>query len=62
MYTLFDSIQPFKPAVRLEQLVSRRALGSMRAFGMAAFLLGGGVAATLHFSPESCVDDYNYSN
>ncbi len=62
MYTLYDSIQPFKPAVRLEQLVSRRALGSMRAFGTAAFLLGGATAAALHFFPEVFVDYYMYRN
>jgi len=60
MYTLFDSIQPFKPAVRLEQFIPRRTLGSMRAFGLATFLIGGAVAATLHFFPEGFANYYMY--
>jgi ATP-dependent Clp protease ATP-binding subunit ClpA len=62
MYTLYDSAQPFKPAVRLEQFISRRTLGSMRAFGLAAFLLGGAAASTLHFYPSVFADYYMYRN
>lgn len=62
MYTLYDSIQPFAPAVQLERLVSRRTLGNLRAFGLATFLIGAGVAATLHFTPELFADYYMYRN
>ena len=62
MYTLHDSIESFTPAVRLEQLLSRRTLGSVRAFGMAAFLLGGAAAGTLYFFPTLSVDYYMYRN
>lgn len=62
MYTLYESSRSYKPAVRLEQLVSRRTLGSVRAFGMAVFLLGGATAGTMYLFPSFTSDYFTYRN
>ena len=62
MKTLQDSIEVYKPAVTLERYISRRTLGLVRAGGLAAFLLGGGVAGVLYFIPSFATDYYMYRN
>ena len=52
MYTLYDDIQFFKPAVALANIVSRDNLQRIRFAGVAMFLAGGASAATLYFAPE----------
>jgi len=52
MYTLFDDIKHFKPAVALERLVSRHTLTTIRFAGGALFLGGGVSAAALYFLAE----------
>jgi ATP-dependent Clp protease ATP-binding subunit ClpA len=52
MYTLNEAIQPFKPAIKLEKLISRKKLGSLRAFSITSCLAGGTTAAFLYFFPE----------
>jgi len=52
MYTLYDDIQSFKPAVALGNRVGRGTLGKIRFVGVSMLIGGGAVAAGLYFFPE----------
>jgi len=60
MQTLHTSIESFKPAVRLEQLVSRRLLAFVRTGGLVVCVVGGLATAGLYFAPAVFADYYMY--
>jgi ATP-dependent Clp protease ATP-binding subunit ClpA len=62
MYTLYDDIQKFKPAVNLDKTIGRNTLRGVRLVG-AGLLIGGGTAAAgLYFFPEPLAPYTMYHN
>ena len=62
MYTLYDAMQSFKPAVSLERMISRQTLGSIRAFGLAGGIVGMSAAAGLYYFPNLVGEYASYRN
>ena len=62
MYTLFDDIQSFKPAVTLDKFAGRQMLTTVRYVGIGLFVGGAVGAAALYLFPEPLAPYTMYRN